>query len=87
MSIRELPINVVINLLETKQSALLNGDLEVLNILKKDHPDLFCEEELDYFKETLYMEFLIKTSPAYQNMKKQLAKKKLFCIVNNDLKT
>ncbi|MDR3478436.1 MAG: hypothetical protein P4M14_10440 [Gammaproteobacteria bacterium] len=86
MSLREMPINHVLMLLKTRQAAIQNGDLEALNILKRKHPDLFCEEELNYFKETLYMEFIIKNSPAYKNMQKQLKRKKIFCIVNNDIK-
>jgi hypothetical protein len=85
MSLRELPINTVIRLLEAKQAALVSADLEVLNILKKQYPDLFCSEEIDYFKETLYLEYLIKSSPGYQHMQKELRKKKFSCIVNKEL--
>lgn len=86
MSLREMPINQVLVLLKTRQAAIQNGDLEALNILKRKYPELFCEEELNYFKETLYMEFIIKNSPAYKNMQKQLRKRRLTCIVNPNLK-
>jgi hypothetical protein len=86
MSLREMPINHVLMLLKTRQAAIQNGDLEALNILKRKHPDLFCEEELNYFKETLYMEFIIKNSPAYKSMQQQLKRRNIFCIVNNDIK-
>lgn len=86
MSLRDLPIHAVIHLLETKQAAIQCADLEVLNILKKQHPDLFCEKELDYFKETLYMEYLIKSSKAYTSMQQSLRRNKFTCIVNPNFK-
>lgn len=84
MPLREMPICRIIELLEAKQAALQVGDLEVLNILKKQNPDLFIEEELEYVKEILYMEYMIKSSPAYKNMQKQIRRKNLICVVNND---